>query len=559
MKQKHWLSGGVLFFIRYIARTINTNLKAINDLNLFPVADSDTGTNLLTTLQGVAKDIDALPRKTKPKQMLEALARSANLHARGNSGTILAAIITGIVERIKDAEQLTPQLLTEALENANCRARESVHKPTEGTMLTVIRDMAVAARKALDSGATSTEEMAKPILLAAKRASDESAEIMRQVLNFEGAGKDAGASALSLMVEEAVLYMTSKIDGLGIDLWEEESSASNEQPSINAPFPEDAPWEPGTPLYCTEFIIHIAAEYIDLLKPKFCLDILAGFGNSEICNVYEDIAKIHVHTDMPWDVLSHFARYGDYANVKIENMRLQNEERNRVIHAATKKPLGIIAVATGDGIKELLTNSEVDIVIDGGQTNNPEVAEIYEAIHQVNAETAVVLPGNKNVVSTAERACKMAAEDGFTAITIPTHDLPQNIAAIIAMPPNFEPDDDLDELRNKLQTAAQKVRSASITTAAKDYSDGTVTAMSGQYISLINDKVTLAHENFLSIIQQTIQELATKDSTIITVYLGADFKLSDKHLRKVIAKFTDLELEIVQGGQPIYPAIISVD
>lgn len=549
---------GALPLIHVIANAINREKVTINDLNLFPVPDGDTGTNLALTLTSMASDIAKVPRKATPNEMLQAIAYSANNRARGNSGTILAAIISGMAEYLEDAEEVTPELLAGALESANKKSREVVMKPTEGTMLTVIQDMAVAARKACDDGATTIGQLKKPVLVAAMQATEDSAKIMRQILKRDNVGKDAGAFGLSIIVQEAIRYVTGGIDdvfleSLGIEIENAEV--------LSEPFPEDELWEPGTPLYCTEFSLHFHPDHMHE-KPRVHLETLATFGNSEIFNVYKGVAKAHVHTDTPWDVFRHFAQFGELVFAKAENMRIQTEERQAALRAnAPMKPLGVVVVASGDRVKELLIESGVDVIVDGGQTNNPEVGEIREAIIDAHAEVVIVLPGNKNVISAAKKACQMASDEtGTIGITIPTTNLPENIAAMVAIPEGFSPDDDLELLTARLTDAAKKIRSASITTAVKDYSTDTVTASAGQFIAILDDKVTFAHENLLEIAKTTIQELLSEDSSFMTLYLGADFPASKKNLEKALAKVAkDIEYDIVHTDLPVYFLTISVE
>lgn len=542
---------GALPIIRVVASAIDREKVKINDLNLFPVPDGDTGTNLALTLTNMASDITLVPKKATPKEMINAIARSANNRARGNSGTILAGIISGMAEHLQDAEELTPELLAGALEHANEKAREVVSKPAEGTMLTVIKDMAVAARKAVDEGAVTMSDLKKPILLAAMQATDESAEIMRNILNKKNVGKDAGAFGLTIMVYEALRYVADEIDDIIPEAWGDTVTSAA---AFDAPFPEDEVWEPGTPLYCTEFVLHFSSDFPDI-KPRIHLEALSAFGNSEIFTVFENIAKAHVHTDTPLLVFEHFAQFGEFAFIKAENMRMQAEAQSTAKYQSEpKKPLGIVAVASGEGAKKLLLDAGADIIVDGGQTNNPEVGEIREAIIDVHAEVVVVLPGNKNIISAAQKACQMAKEEsGTIGITIPTSNLPQNIAALVAMPENLDLSIYTDGLLEELTQAAGNVRTASITTAVKDYETDAVSAVAGQFISIIDDKITFTHENFLEIIKISLKELLHENATIVTVYVGEGCSVPRKSIEKVLAKVAKkLECEVIFTDQPVY-------
>jgi DAK2 domain fusion protein YloV len=548
-RNKHWMSGAIPF-IHLIAAAIDQEKVTINNLNLFPVADGDTGTNLATTLTKMAGDITKMPRRSTPKELLQAFARSANMRARGNSGTILAAIITGIVETLEDAEQLTPELMATALENANAKARSVVKEPTEGTMLTVVQDMAYAARTACNNGATELGDLTKPILMAAMNATEQSAAVMRQVLGKKDVGQDAGAFGLSIIVRAAIKSITKDLDDIDFGL-----KAINPETTVLATTDDNYNWRPGTPLYCTEFVLHPHAQP----AKNDVNDFLSSIGDCGLYSAYEDVAKVHVHTNTPWEVLKWFSKIGELSDVEIHNMRIQTEEHQAAIRlSAPQNALGIVAVGAGDGVKDLLAQAGVNVIVDGGQTNNPEVGEIYQAILEVDAATVIVLPGNKNVILAAEQACNLAKSQNITGITIPTKNLPQTVAALLAIE-DIDKTDDPSTIEAQLTAAATSTKSACVTAAVKDYDNDLTHAVAGDSIVLIDDDIVYSGCNVISAIVEAVRLLDGEAAEFITIYLGSDFTASEKCLRKKLDVYPNAEITLVHGGQPVYPAIISVE
>ena len=554
---KHWLDGA-LPLIRAIAKAIEKKRGVINDLNLFPVPDGDTGTNLSMMLSAMVADLAKMPRRISSAEAIRAVARSANMHAKGNSGTILAAIIVGAAEILEGAETLSPEIVAQALENANRKARSRVMNPTEGTMLTVIKDMAETARRCCDEGVESAKEMAKPVLQAAINATDESEAIMREVLGKSRVGKDAGAYGLTTMVETAVRKVLTDLDDLG------DWSANGEADTYYSESEYDHDWIPGTPLYCTEFVL--IAEKESGIDEEAIYDFLQEIGDCAQFNYYSGTAKVHVHTNSPDQVLKYFLQLGELSEVEVHNMRLQSEEAQiksaRVLESVRfVGSLGVVAVASGEGASQLLSDLGVDEIVDGGQSNNPEVKDLYDAIRRVNAKVVLVFPGNKNVILAARQAAEIVQNESEGKIevrVVPTADYAQTVNALLLLPDRADRDVDYDGLVKQMTDEANSTKSALIAKAAKDYSDGRFDVFEGQFLSLVKDKIVAVSDNILAAIVLSLRELSPTADGAITVYLGADFKASAKILRNMISdRYPNATVDLVWAGQSVYDAIVS--
>lgn len=553
-KPKHWLDN-VVPMIRFVAQAIEAEKDVINELNEFPVPDGDTGTNIANTLARVSRDVSRLPKNVPPSQIIDQVMESAKKGARGNSGTILAAMIEGGGKVLRDADEMSVELLTEALIAADLRAREVLQTPVEGTMLTVIRAMANAGSKAVEDGITSVPEASKLILAAGVHATNETPKMLAKLKNKV----DSGAYALRVMTQASVSFAFekaldwAKIEIEPIDVVYAEDSSQTHHDNHN--------WEPGTPLYCTEFLWYFAEGFV--FDHDAVIAFLSSMGDSVQLLADDTFAKVHVHTNSSWEVLEYFGTRGELAEVEVHNMRIQTEERNLdSLNQEPPKPLGVVVVASGEGMKDLMFKLGADAVIDGGQTANPDAETIANAADSVNAEVVVVLPSNRNILATAKLALSLTKRD---CRVVSTTNMPQSVQALTALA-NSDSDVESAIEQMKAATEAPFIRSAAITKATRNYEKGDFIAKPGQLITISEeDKVApINHSNFESAVIDTVDYLVGDAPVnlveIVTVYKGEYLKSSpDDWLVKLNRHLhPETELHVVESWQPVYSVIIEV-
>ncbi|MCL1839994.1 DAK2 domain-containing protein [Candidatus Saccharibacteria bacterium] len=560
----HWLRG-IAPMILTVAKAIDTNQLTINALNEFPVPDGDTGTNLAKTLGKIAKDVSdlvaGLPagEEVDPQALLNTIAKSAKKGAQGNSGIILSAMIDGAMEELRTADELSVNLVARSLTAADKKARtaKGLDKVVEGTMMTVIRAMAVAATEADKRGETSITEVAKEVLTAAVRTANKTPEMMEKLK-----GKiDSGAFALALM---ALSVCNQAIDE--VLQWPD---LSLEDPSMNAAsIDNNLNWQSGTPLYCTEFLWYRghSRKPTEQEAKKF----LAKIGDSEMYLADDELARVHVHTNEPYKVLAFFAKHGEVAEFEVHNMRLQTEEHQRELaraaaEASSKppKPIGVVAVANGKGMKALMTEMGADVIVDGGQTSNPNAGTIAEAIESVNADAVIVLPSNKNIAATAELACTLTDKD---CTVIRTLNMPETLHILTTLH-GHESDADFATVSQALEDAyGYRPNVAAVTVAIKDYVSGCgLEVKSGDVIAIADDEVMMVcssqNEAVIGIIEYLIRDIPQNDVETVTVYTGMDFKDSIEALQAGLEKLpldSITEKSVIDGGQPVFSAMVEV-
>ena len=554
MKVAKWLR-----IIRAFAHAIEMEKQTINDLNVFPVQDGDTGTNMAGTVAHVWEVLMGLPKEASSDVVLDTIATGAQMGAMGNSGVILAAIFTGAVEALKGHDEMTVKLLIEALTNASKNARESVLEPKEGTMLTVIDEMAKAAARAYKAGETSTSQAIKEVLAAGVFATEETPKLLAELMG----NIDSGAYGFSRGFQAACsVAIDEAMDWAEIDL-------SKSPILMNAANPElNLGWKPGTPRYCTEFLWE--RRNADKPTRKAIMKFLGKMGNSVVYLPSSHFTKVHVHTDEPDKVLEYFRKHGALDGVKIDDMQRQTEEHQKALEEAKAsrgpaKPFGVVAVASGAGMEALMSEMEADAIINGGQTANPSAKTIVEAINSVNAELVVVLPSNKNVVLAANMACSLAES---AAEVIATVNMPQSLSALMEMQAMYEPGVDLrtviDAMRAQAMSDCLKV--ASVTMAYKDYTAAKgLEVTAGQLIVVVDDEVVAVgsdqDDTIVAAVKDLIGEVALADIESVTIYTGADYVGSSETLMAELEQVLPgglVDKDVRDGGQPVYLAIVEL-
>lgn len=533
--------------------------QAVDELNVFPVPDGDTGTNMSMTISNAARELKLLNGETVGK-VAEVNASALLRGARGNSGVILSLLFRGFSKGLKGKEVMDSEALCNAMKLGVEAAYNAVMKPTEGTILTVARvasEYAVAAHKA----GKDVIEVFEALLEGAKKALDETPELL-PVLKKAGV-VDAGGRGFVVILEG--MYSVFK-DGVMIESTE---SASSSPASVQRNAAAESEAEI-TFTYCTEFIVKRDSKIET--DPKNLRAYLETIGDCVVVVDDEEIIKVHVHTDHPGNAFEKGLTFGQLINMKVENMRDQHErakhdskgdapktvassESQDMTPVEIEKEVGFVAVAAGAGIHELFTDLGVDKIVSGGQTMNPSTDDILHAIEQTPASTVFVLPNNKNIIMAAEQAIPLSTRK---VIVLPTRTIPQGIAAML----NFDPNCDDDANTIAMQKGYENVQTGQVTFAARDSDYDGNKIKKGDLLALANGKVSFTETDLEKCVLRLIKNLSNRDTAFITLIYGEDVSDSDAEniSNAVSAKLgSDVEVTLVNGGQPVYYFIISVE
>ena len=530
------------------ALAIAEKKEQVNELNVFPVPDGDTGTNMSMTMASAMTEMEKLTEPTLAKAA-DTTASALLRGARGNSGVILSLLFRGAAKKLRETEQAGGRELALALREGVETAYKAVMKPAEGTILTVSRVSAQHAVEACQAEPElSAEQVLEAVLECGRKALEET---VHQNPVLEKAGVvDAGGFGYLTILE-------GMLDALrGIHKERKAAEPTKAAADFGAIADEDI-----TFTYCTEFI----AERKDKARNVGRLRaILNEIGDSLVVVEDDDIVKVHVHTDQPNKALEEGLKFGPLLTVKIENMREQHTAKviegtadapaERVIVPAEKK-FGFVAVAAGEGLKNVFTDLGVDVVVQGGQTMNPSTDEIVRAVDAVPAEIVFVLPNNKNIIMAAEQAVHLSEEKKI--VVVPTKTLPQGISAMLAVDPDCE---DEKLVAEAMRDAANHVRSGQVTYAARDSEFDGKKIKQGEYLSLREGKLCASGRE-ISVIKKLVREMVTDDSAFATVIYGEGVSAEQAAEVEALLRKENKELEIsvIDGGQPVYYYILSVE
>ena len=526
------------------AAAIEHNKQALNELNVFPVPDGDTGTNMSMTINTAAADL----RKTEDPDLSQAakVAAGAMLRgARGNSGVILSLLFRGISKRLKGEQDCDGVLWALALQEGVDAAYKAVMKPAEGTILTVSR---LAAAKAAEAARENNhiEFVQEAAIAEAKIALAETTN-MNPVLKKAGV-VDAGGKGW-LVALEAMLSALR-----GEDIVAPETS-EEVQVKDSADF-SDFNTEDITFSYCTEFIISRENDR----DPEDLRAFLSGLGDSLVLVDDEEIIKVHVHTNDPGSALHEAVNYGSFVTVKIENMRLQHTEK--VMTEAEKAPkiaepekkLGVVSVCAGAGLADVFTNLGVDAIISGGQTMNPSTQDILEAVNTVPAETVFVLPNNKNIIMAAEQVDALTPKH---VVVIPSKTVPQGVTAMLSFDPEAEEEANAAAMGEALAT----VDTMQITYAARNSNFDGYDIHEGDYLALYGSSLFGTSQDIRVLLRSLAEKVRDQGKEYVTIYYGAD--VSERHAQKAADIFADIcpqaDVNLLNGGQPVYYYLISAE
>ncbi|MBQ4817088.1 DAK2 domain-containing protein [Bacillus pumilus] len=541
------------------AHHLSQNAQIVDALNVFPVPDGDTGTNMNLSMTSGAKAVEETNTDHIGKVGV-ALSKGLLMGARGNSGVILSQLFRGFSKQIEQKEMIDAKEFALALQAGVDTAYKAVMKPIEGTILTVAKD---AAKKAVAVSATENDiDRVLELTIEEARASLDRTPDLLPVLKEVGVVDSGGKGLLcvyegflaSLRGEELPSKMAS------LPTLKELVSAEHHKSAQSHMNTEDIEFG-----YCTEFMVKFEEDKQSFDENAFRED-LSEFGDSLLVVSDETLAKVHIHAEQPGDVLSYAQRYGSLINMKIENMREQhssivNEEKEHAPAAtpkasavAEKQRFGVVSVAMGEGIADLFKSIGASVVIEGGQTMNPSTEDIVTAIESVHAETVFILPNNSNIVMAAKQAATVSNRE---VVVIPTKTVPQGMSALLSLNEAASNEDN----EAAMLEAIDHVKSGQITFAVRDTQIDGIDIAKGDYMGLYNGKITLTAKNQLDAAKELLTKMVTEDDEIVTIIKGEDASSEEMdELETFIEEtFEDIEVEVHDGKQPLYSYILAVE
>ncbi len=543
------------------AKNLEAKKEWINELNVFPVPDGDTGTNMTLTIMSAAKEVSGIDNPTM-ETLAKAISSGSLRGARGNSGVILSQLFRGFTKEIKAFETIDAVVLANACERAVETAYKAVMKPKEGTILTVAKGMAEKAKEVVLE-TDDLEYMIDEIIKHGDYVLSQTPEML-PVLKQAGV-VDSGGQGLMQVIKGAYdAFMGKEIDLSTIEGAPAKAAATDE-------VPETYDIKYG---YCTEFIIMLEKEY-NMEKEHEFKAYLESIGDSIVVVSDDDIVKVHVHTNDPGLAIQKALTFGSLTKMKIDNMREEHQEK--LIKDAEKlaaeqkaeetkmaeakkadeprKPVGFIAVSIGEGMNEILSGLGVDEIIEGGQTMNPSTEDVLNAIDKVNADTIFVLPNNKNIILAAEQARNLTEDK--EVIVIPSKTVPQGITAII----NYVQDTDSKTNAEKMIEEMSKVKTGSVTYAVRDTVIDDKEIKENDIMGIGDNGIISVGTDLFKTTVDMVSNLVDDDSEIISIYYGADVdeEAANELSEKIESLYPDVEVDLNCGGQPIYYYIISVE
>lgn len=527
----------------------------VNQLNVFPVPDGDTGTNMLMTMRNAIKELEEAGVSDHVGQVAARIAHGAMMGSRGNSGTILSQLWQGFAHALKERKTLTPETLVKALREASDTAYRGVIKPVEGTILTVAREAAEAAEDALRDTQDTVEILRRTVV----RAKDALAHTPEMLPILQKAGVvDSGGSGLVYILEGMLLYLR------GETIQVKEIALTQAQELADTLAPED---ELGYG-YDVQFILK--GDNLDVNAIRAAIDSM-GWSTLVVGN--EQAIKVHVHVHDPGIPLSYGVSLGTLSDIVVENMQQQYQDyvRERSAASAVARPqpalpeppaidldkddISVVSVASGDGLARVFRQLGAAELVMGGQTNNPSTQEILEAIRRTATRKVIVLPNNKNIILAAEQAARLATDQ--TVVVLPTRSMPQGISALLP----YDPKGDLDTVVNAMLQAKDKVITGEITTATRSVELDNIKVNKGQIIGLIDGTLSVAGDDLNDVLRQMLERMCAGECELITLYYGdgvdeADAQQVSEELR---AAYPEQEFEVIYGGQAHYHYIVSAE
>jgi DAK2 domain fusion protein YloV len=539
------------------AKNLEANKEWINELNVFPVPDGDTGTNMTLTIMAAAKEVASLENPDM-ETLCKAISSGSLRGARGNSGVILSQLFRGFTKGIREYEEIDIPILVLAFEKAVSTAYKAVMKPKEGTILTVAKGMAERAREILETGDPMEMDAFLDEVIAYGDEVLARTPEMLPVLKEAGV-VDSGGQGLMQVVKGSLDVFKGKEIDYSIEGTKREGQAlQTEMPAKEADIKFG---------YCTEFIIMLEKPYTEQTELEF-KGFLESIGDSIVVVSDDDIVKVHVHTNDPGQAISRALTYGSLTRMKIDNMREEHQEKlikdaekvaaqqaQKAKEKAPKKDVGFISVSIGEGIGEIFKGLGVDCLIEGGQTMNPSTEDMLKAIDQVNADHIFIFPNNKNVILAANQA-KALTEDK-EILVIPTKTVPQGITAVI----NYNPERTPEENEAAMLEEICHVKTGEVTYAVRDTRIDDKEIHEGDFMGIGDHSILAVGSSLADVTKDMLAAMADDDSELISIYYGEDIDEETANAlgEEVMALYSGCDVEIYSGGQPIYYYVISVE
>ena len=539
------------------AKNLESQKEWINDLNVFPVPDGDTGTNMTLTIMSAAKDVAAMENPDMIS-LCKAISSGSLRGARGNSGVILSQLFRGFTKSIREKDVLDIPVFADAFEKAVETAYKAVMKPKEGTILTVAKGASIRARELAEEGCTDLGYFFDEVIKYADEVLERTPEML-PVLKQAGVVDSGGQGLMQVLKGAYDAFLGKEID---LTIKEVKSSQGIK---VKAEAQTDIDIKYG---YCTEFIIMLSRNFNIKTEMDF-KEYLESIGDSIVVVADDDVVKVHVHTDDPGLAIQKALKYGALSNLKIDNMRLEHQEKlfregqlkeeskdaQKAEEPMPHKEVGFIAVSVGEGINDIFKGLGVDYIIEGGQTMNPSTEDMLNAIERVNADSVFILPNNKNIILAANQAQMMVKDKNI--IVIPTKTVPQGITAII----NYVPDMSVQENEENMKSEIGNVKTGQVTYAVRDTVIDDKEIKQGDYMGLGDAGILSVGSNVSDVTFDMVKEMMSDDLELISVYYGEEITEDvAKELKTRIEKeYPSCDIELQYGGQPIYYYIISAE
>ncbi len=533
------------------SKNLAKNAEKINALNVFPVPDGDTGTNMNLSMSSGAKETAANVVENIG-ELGKSFSKGLLMGARGNSGVILSQLFRGMSQHIADKKEVNAKEFAEAIQNGVSIAYKAIIKPVEGTILTVAREAAEAGLKAAEN-TTSVVEVMEAIYFEAQESLKRTPELL-PILKEVGV-VDSGGQGLVCVYQGFVAALKGeKIEGLEAVEANVVDMQFEDDHGMDFMSPEDIVYG-----FCTEFTVRLDKEKKEFDEAKFRED-MSKFGDSLLVISDSDYVKIHVHTETPGDVFNYGQQYGELIKIKSDNMREQHREvlrKQEAKQATTPKELkeqAMISISMGAGLSKVLTSMGVDYIVEGGQTMNPSTEDIMKAIKEVNAKNIFIFPNNKNIQLAAKQAAELAEENVFV---VESKTAPQGLAAVMVYNPQAAAEENFANMQEVLST----VSTLEVTHAVRDTNIEGVEIKKDEFMGIRNGKIVVSNLSLNSVLEELLEKSIDEDSEIVTLYLGEESteEYTDFLEQLIEEKYPDVEVELIESGQPVYPYIIGIE
>ena len=538
------------------ATRLNKQAEYVNSLNVFPVPDGDTGTNMGMTIENGAKEVSDRSASTVG-EATGIFAKGLLMGARGNSGVITSQLFRGFSQSVKDKEELDGAALAAAFQSGVEVAYKAVMKPVEGTILTVSRGAAIGAKKKAESTNDAVEVM-RAALEGAKTALAKTPDML-PVLKEVGV-VDSGGQGLVFIYEGFLSALTGEF----IASEEFQATPATMSEMINAEHHKSVAGHVATEDikfgYCTEIMVALkqGPTYVKDFDYDEFRNYLNNLGDSLLVVNDDEIVKVHVHTEDPGLVMQEGLKYGSLVKVKVDNMRNQHEaqveKEERQAKPVEEKEYAIIAVVAGDGLADIFKAQGVDYIISGGQTMNPSTEDFVKAVEELNARNIIILPNNKNILMAAQSAAEVIDQP---AAVVETKTIPQGLTSLLA----FDESKSIEENYERMSASLGDVVSGSVTTAVRDTTIDGLEIHENDNLGMVDGKIVVSNPDMMETLEETFAHMLDEDSEIVTIYVGEDGseELANELAQALAEKYEDVEVEIHQGGQPVYPYLFSVE